>query len=93
MKNITKTIALILCILLIGSAVISCKSSPEPEKKENASENPENGKPEETTGDGLLKDNTPELDFEGYKYRVLMGSAGARDGVNAYPESENMANA
>ena len=89
MKKTTKKIALILCVLIIGAAFVSCggSSSSETGKKEGAGGG-ETAEEKQGAGDGLFRDDVPELDFGGYKYRVLLESAGARDGVNVYPESE-----
>jgi len=91
MKKALKVTAVVLFVIFIAAAMTSCDNKTEEDKKDGINigipENPE-ADAEESADDGLIRDNVPELDFGGYKYRVLMESAGARDGVNVYPETQ-----
>jgi len=93
MKTILKITALILCFLFAGATAASCGGSGDTasENKPGAAANPGEGEEKSDAGDGLPRDNVPELDFGGYEYRVsfcVYVAAGNRGGVHFYPEAE-----
>ena len=97
MKKPAKIVALILCVLMAGVMFIACgekDNSTESEKKDDV--NPEYIVGEDTeqsdqpADGGLVLDNLPELDFEGYDYRILYCEYGLSTPkcVFLYPEAE-----
>jgi len=85
----------IIAILFIFAAVLtSCGDNQDkPAGNINENENAENpareekAETEEREGDGLFRDNVPELDFKGYGYKVITGTYG-RENQELFPEAE-----
>ena len=86
MKFVIKNGILILCILLLFT---SCTNNSEtPENKTDVSEDKiQNEDIPAETDDGIFYDNVPELNFDGYEYRVIVGEYG-RENQDLYPEEE-----
>jgi len=92
MKNITKLIIFILCLLccsLLTGILTSCAENNgntiNPGKENNTAGNENTA--EESTDDGLFYDKVPELDFGGYEFKVVTGTYG-RENQELFPESE-----
>lgn len=90
-KNSKKIILLILTFILIMTIICTagCKdeNTKTPENSDDSTTSDDENIAEETTADKILYDKVPELDFDGYNFRILIGTFGL-DGQTLFPEEQ-----
>lgn len=96
MKRFTRIIALLLIlIIIVAPALAACGDNQDDKPPDVNNNNPDPGETEigdeanatEITDIHMLYDEVPELDFNGYEYRVLYGTYNLRN-EDLYPESD-----